>query len=132
MRARRDELVPHGYVIRKLNQAYFALYGSYGGGFAASPAIRFPACCASCASAAARWPSSSSRCATSRRVAELRAAVGLSPPRQPHRFARVPGQQHAQQQAEQAFAIAAQGHEASPEFTDGLADDGAPPWSAVA
>jgi hypothetical protein len=37
MRARRDELQQHGYYIRKLNQAYFALYGSYGNGFAASP-----------------------------------------------------------------------------------------------
>jgi hypothetical protein len=38
MRARRDELTQQGYQIRKLNQAYFALYGSYGDGFAASPA----------------------------------------------------------------------------------------------
>jgi len=38
MRARRDDLQRRGYQIRKLNQAYFALYGSYGGGFAASPA----------------------------------------------------------------------------------------------
>jgi hypothetical protein len=38
MRERRDELQRHGYQIRKLNQAYFALYGSYGDGFAASPA----------------------------------------------------------------------------------------------
>jgi len=43
MRARRDELLQHGYQIRKLNQAYFALYGSYGGGFAASPANPIPA-----------------------------------------------------------------------------------------
>jgi hypothetical protein len=42
MRARRDELQQHGYQIRKLNQAYFALYGSYGGGFAASPANPIP------------------------------------------------------------------------------------------
>jgi hypothetical protein len=42
MRARRDELRQHGYAIRKLNQAYFALYGSYGGGFAASPANPIP------------------------------------------------------------------------------------------
>jgi hypothetical protein len=42
MRARRDELETHGYFIRKLNQAYFALYGSYGGGFAASPANPIP------------------------------------------------------------------------------------------
>jgi hypothetical protein len=42
MRARRDELVPHGYTIRKLNQAYFALYGSYGGGAAASPTNPIP------------------------------------------------------------------------------------------
>lgn len=38
MRAQRDELQRHGYAIRKLNQAYFALYGSYGDGYAASPA----------------------------------------------------------------------------------------------
>ncbi len=42
MRQRRDELQQHGYTIRKLNQAYFALYGSYGGGFAASPANPIP------------------------------------------------------------------------------------------
>jgi hypothetical protein len=42
MRARRDELEPHRYHIRKLNQAYFALYGSYGEGFAASPANPIP------------------------------------------------------------------------------------------
>jgi hypothetical protein len=42
MRARRDELQQHGYYIRKLNQAYFALYGSYGEGFAASPTNPIP------------------------------------------------------------------------------------------
>lgn len=42
MRARRDELQQHGYSIRKLNQAYFALYGSYGNGFAASPSNPIP------------------------------------------------------------------------------------------
>jgi hypothetical protein len=42
MRSRRDELQTHGYTIRKLNQAYFALYGSYGDGFAASPANPIP------------------------------------------------------------------------------------------
>jgi hypothetical protein len=42
MRARRDELQQHGYQIRKLNQAYFALYGSYGDGFAASPSNPIP------------------------------------------------------------------------------------------
>jgi hypothetical protein len=42
MRARRDELTQHGYQIRKLNQAYFALYGSYGDGFAASPTNPIP------------------------------------------------------------------------------------------
>jgi hypothetical protein len=42
MRQRRDELQRHGYAIRKLNQAYFALYGSYGEGFAASPANPIP------------------------------------------------------------------------------------------
>lgn len=34
---RRDELRGHGYAIRKLNQAYFAFYGSYAESFAASP-----------------------------------------------------------------------------------------------
>jgi hypothetical protein len=42
MRARRDELQRHGYAIRKLNQAYFALYGSYAEGYAASPANPIP------------------------------------------------------------------------------------------
>jgi hypothetical protein len=42
MRSRRDEVQQHGYAIRKLNQAYFALYGSYGEGFAASPANPIP------------------------------------------------------------------------------------------
>jgi hypothetical protein len=42
MRSRRDELQQHGYLIRKLNQAYFALFGSYGEGFAASPANPIP------------------------------------------------------------------------------------------
>ena len=42
MRVQRDELERHGYQIRKLNQAYFALYGSYGDGFAASPANPIP------------------------------------------------------------------------------------------
>ena len=37
MRDRRDELERAGYVVRKLNQAYFALYGSYGEGYAAAP-----------------------------------------------------------------------------------------------
>jgi hypothetical protein len=43
MRAQRDELQQHGYQIRKLNQAYFALYGSYGEGYAASPSNPIPA-----------------------------------------------------------------------------------------
>ncbi|HET6320088.1 MAG TPA: hypothetical protein VFG86_26830 [Chloroflexota bacterium] len=42
MDGQRDELQRHGYTIRKLNQAYFALYGSYGGGPAASPANPVP------------------------------------------------------------------------------------------
>jgi hypothetical protein len=42
MRAQRDELQRHGYAIRKLNQAYFALYGSYGDGYAASAASPIP------------------------------------------------------------------------------------------
>jgi hypothetical protein len=42
MRARRDELQQHGFQIRKLNQAYFALYGSYANSFAASPSNPIP------------------------------------------------------------------------------------------
>jgi hypothetical protein len=42
MNSRRDELQRHGYQIRKLNQAYFALYGSYGEGYAASPSNPIP------------------------------------------------------------------------------------------
>jgi hypothetical protein len=42
MRARRAELQTQGITIRKLNQAYFALYGSYGGGPAASPTSPIP------------------------------------------------------------------------------------------
>jgi hypothetical protein len=42
MRQRRDEVNQHGYQIRKINQAYFALYGSYGEGFAASPTNPIP------------------------------------------------------------------------------------------
>jgi hypothetical protein len=42
MRSRRDELQQHGYYIRKLNQAYFALYGSYGQSPAASPTNPIP------------------------------------------------------------------------------------------
>jgi hypothetical protein len=42
MAARRDELQTHGIVIRKLNQAYFAFYGSYTEGYAASPANPIP------------------------------------------------------------------------------------------
>ncbi|MBV9578330.1 MAG: hypothetical protein JO057_07060 [Chloroflexi bacterium] len=42
MRAQRNELQRHGYAIRKLNQAYFALYGSYGESDAASAANPIP------------------------------------------------------------------------------------------
>ncbi|HEY1298484.1 MAG TPA: hypothetical protein VGJ60_35830 [Chloroflexota bacterium] len=37
MRARRDTLQQHGYDIRKVNQAFFAFYGSFADGFGASP-----------------------------------------------------------------------------------------------
>ena len=37
MRARRDVLNRHGYAIRKINQAFFAFYGSFADGFGASP-----------------------------------------------------------------------------------------------
>ena len=42
MRAQRDEVQRHGYATRKQNQAYFAIYGSYGGGPAASPRNPIP------------------------------------------------------------------------------------------
>jgi hypothetical protein len=42
MRARRDELAANGYVIRRLNQAYFAFNGSYGESAAASPRSPLP------------------------------------------------------------------------------------------
>jgi hypothetical protein len=42
MREQQGELQRNGYAIRKLNQAYFALYGSYGGGAAASPSNPIP------------------------------------------------------------------------------------------
>jgi hypothetical protein len=42
MRERRDALDQRGYHIRKLNQAFFAFYGSYGDGFAASPRSPVP------------------------------------------------------------------------------------------
>lgn len=38
MDRRRDELQTHGYYIRKINQAFFAFYGSYTEGFGAAPA----------------------------------------------------------------------------------------------
>lgn len=42
MEQRRLGLEAHGYFIRRLNQAYFAFYGSYGEGFAASPRSPIP------------------------------------------------------------------------------------------
>jgi hypothetical protein len=42
MDRRRDELQQHGYYIRKLNQAYFAFYGSYTESVAASPTNPLP------------------------------------------------------------------------------------------
>ncbi|MBV9354423.1 MAG: hypothetical protein JO023_02735, partial [Chloroflexi bacterium] len=42
MGRRRDALQQHGYSIRKLNQAYFAFYGSYTQGVAASPTNPLP------------------------------------------------------------------------------------------
>ncbi|MBI2755219.1 MAG: hypothetical protein HYX52_00765 [Chloroflexi bacterium] len=43
MQGRQVEVARQGYPIRKLNQAYFAFYGSYGEGFAASPRSPVPA-----------------------------------------------------------------------------------------
>jgi hypothetical protein len=39
MEARRKILIDHGYIIRKLNQAYFAFHGSYAVGPAATDPI---------------------------------------------------------------------------------------------
>jgi hypothetical protein len=39
MEARRKTLVEHGYIIRKLNQAYFAFHGSYAVGPSATDPI---------------------------------------------------------------------------------------------
>ena len=42
MERRRQQLERHGHPIRKLNQAYFAFYGSYTQGVAASPTNPLP------------------------------------------------------------------------------------------
>ena len=125
MRARRDELQQHGYQIRKLNQAYFALYGSYGDGFAASPAnpIPGPAAHPARAQRLARrlrlpGPRDHERSPSYARAGELAAA------REPDGFAGVEGQQHAEDQAERAFAIARQGDVAAPELAERLAEQG--------
>jgi hypothetical protein len=39
MEARRQELAGHGYLLRRLNQAYFAFHGSYAVGPAATDPI---------------------------------------------------------------------------------------------
>jgi hypothetical protein len=76
MQARRDELQQHGYTIRKLNQAYFALYGSYGGGFAASPRNPIPDLLRQLRDQSGSLAEFLFRARTITSVAQLRAAVG--------------------------------------------------------
>jgi hypothetical protein len=76
MRARRDELQQHGYSIRKLNQAYFALYGSYGGGFAASPRNPIPDLLRQLRDQSGSLSEFLFRVRTITSVGQLRAAVG--------------------------------------------------------
>jgi hypothetical protein len=76
MRARRDELQTHGYTIRKLNQAYFALYGSYGEGPAASPRNPIPELLRSLRSQSGSLAEFIFRVRGITSVAELRAATG--------------------------------------------------------
>jgi hypothetical protein len=76
MEARRVELEGHGYRIRKLNQAYFALYGSYGDGFAASPRNPIPGLLRQLREQSDSLADFLFRVRTITSVAELRAAVG--------------------------------------------------------
>ena len=76
MEARRVELEGHGYRIRKLNQAYFALYGSYGDGFAASPRNPIPGLLRRLREQSGSLADFLFRVRTITSVAELRAAVG--------------------------------------------------------
>jgi hypothetical protein len=76
MQARRIELQQHGYRIRKLNQAYFALYGSYGGGFAASPRNPIPDLLRRLREQSGSLADFLVRVRTITSVADLRAAVG--------------------------------------------------------
>ena len=76
MEARRVELEGHGYRIRKLNQAYFALYGSYGDGFAASPRNPIPGLLRRLREESGSLADFLFRVRTITSVAELRAAVG--------------------------------------------------------
>jgi GGDEF domain-containing protein len=76
MEARRLELEQHGYPIRKLNQAYFALYGSYGDSFAASPRSPIPGLLRQLREQSGSLADFLFRVRTITSVAELRAAVG--------------------------------------------------------
>jgi hypothetical protein len=76
MRARRAELQQHGYQIRKLNQAYFALYGSYGEGPAASPRNPIPDLLRSLRSQSGSLAEFIFRVRGITSVAELRAVAG--------------------------------------------------------
>ncbi|MDQ3808732.1 MAG: hypothetical protein M3336_00405 [Chloroflexota bacterium] len=79
MRARGQDLRQRGYNIRKLNQAYFALYGSYGGGFAASPNNPIPALLRQLRERSASLSEFVEHVRGLTSVAELRATLGALP-----------------------------------------------------
>ena len=76
MEKRRLEVNQHGYAIRKLNQAYFAFYGSYTGGFAASPRNPVPGYLRRLRADSPTLGAFLDRVRTITTVAQLRAAVG--------------------------------------------------------
>jgi hypothetical protein len=75
MRDRQAELNRAGYAVRKLNQAYFAMYGSYGEGFAAAPDNPIPRLLRQLREQSPTVADFLARVRTITTVAELRAAV---------------------------------------------------------
>ncbi len=75
MEQRRLELVQAGYAVRKLNQAYFAFYGSYTSGPAASTVSPIPALVQQLRQQSATLGEFLERAATIRGVADLAAEV---------------------------------------------------------
>ncbi len=76
MEQRRIEVNQHGYAIRKLNQAYFAFYGSYTEGFAASPRNPVPGYLRRLRADSPTLGAFLERVRTITTVAQLRASVG--------------------------------------------------------